>query len=136
MAAQREALPDGRYGRSAEERANRKLKIIGGTLGVALLGFVAWAGVHYVTKSDVSGQLVRFKTVSPTSVQAVLEIRKEKGDTGVCTVRSLGEDGAEVARKDVTVDRRETHFTELVTLRTTARARTTQLEGCRTAGSQ
>ncbi|MFI9236306.1 DUF4307 domain-containing protein [Streptomyces cinnamoneus] len=134
MAAERQAaLPEGRYGRSADERADRKLKIVGGVLGAALLGFVAWAGVHYVTKSDVSGQLVRSKTVSDDTVQAVLEIRKEKDATGVCTLRSLGEDGGEVARKDVTFDRREGHFTELVTVRTTGRATATELEGCRSA---
>ncbi|EME98932.1 hypothetical protein H340_19093 [Streptomyces mobaraensis NBRC 13819 = DSM 40847] len=132
MAAQREALPEGRYGRSADERANRKLKIVGGALFAVLLAFVAWAGVHYVTKSDVSGQLIRSKKVSDTSVQAVIEVRKEKNDSGVCTLRSLGEDGSEVARKDVSLDRRETHFTEFVTLRTTAPARITELEGCRT----
>ncbi|GHF16114.1 MULTISPECIES: DUF4307 domain-containing protein [Streptomyces] len=131
MAADGAALPEGRYGRSADERADRKLKIAGAVLGAALLGFVGWAGVHYITKTDVSGQLVRSQTVSDSSVQAVLEIRKEKDATGVCTVRSLGEDGTEVARKDVTLDRRETHFTELVTLRTTQRASATELEGCR-----
>ncbi|GHC66983.1 DUF4307 domain-containing protein [Streptomyces cinnamoneus] len=133
MAAEREAaVPEGRYGRSADERADRKLKIVGGVLLAALLGFVGWAGVHYVTKSDVSGQLVRSKTVSDDTVQAVLEIRKEKDATGVCTLRSLGEDGGEVARKDVTLDRREDHFTQLVTFRTIGRATATELEGCRT----
>ncbi|MBH1935523.1 DUF4307 domain-containing protein [Streptomyces sp. AV19] len=133
MAAQREALPEGRYGRSADERADRKLKIIGGALGAVLLVFLAWAAVHYITKSDVSGELTRSKSVSDSSVQAVLEIRKGKDDKGVCTLRSLGYDGSEVSRLDVTVDRAEKHFTQFVTLRTTARARITQLEGCRTA---
>ncbi|MEU1312118.1 DUF4307 domain-containing protein [Streptomyces cinnamoneus] len=134
MAAEREAaVPEGRYGRSADERADRKLKIVGGVLLAALLGFVGWAGVHYVTKSDVSGQLVRSKTVSDDTVQAVLEIRKDKDATGVCTLRSLGEDGGEVGRKDVTLDRREDHFTQLVTFRTVERATATELEGCRTA---
>ncbi|GAA3047877.1 hypothetical protein FHS39_000612 [Streptomyces olivoverticillatus] len=133
MAAEGEALPEGRYGRSADERADRKLKIVGGVLGAALLGFVGWAGVHYLTKSDVSGQLIRSRTVSASAVQAVLEVRKEKDAVGVCTLRSLGEDGSEVARKDVTLDRREAHFTELVTIRTTQRASATELEGCRTA---
>lgn len=131
MAADGAALPEGRYGRSADERADRKLKIAGAVLGAALLGFVGWAGVHYITTTDVSGQLVRSQTVSDSSVQVVLEIRKEKDATGVCTVRSLGEDGTEVARKDIALDRREAHFTELATLRTTRRASATELEGCR-----
>ncbi|MBT2386965.1 DUF4307 domain-containing protein [Streptomyces sp. ISL-11] len=133
MAAAREGLPEGRYGRSADERADRKLKIVGAVLGAGLLGVIAWSGVHYITKTDVSGQLVRSRTVSDDSVQAVLEIRKEKDAAGVCTLRSLGSDGSEVARKDVTFDRREEHFTELVTLRTTGHAAATELEGCRAA---
>ncbi|MFI1969070.1 hypothetical protein BLA24_26410 [Streptomyces cinnamoneus] len=135
MAAEPQTLPEGRYGRSADERADRKLKIVGGVLLAVLLGFVGWAGVHYITKSDISAELVRRKTMSDDTVQVVLEIRKSKDSVGVCTLRSLGEDGSEVARKDVTLDRRESHFTELVTLRTTARAFATELEGCRDAPS-
>ncbi|MFC5718975.1 DUF4307 domain-containing protein [Streptomyces gamaensis] len=133
MAAVSEKQPAGRYGRSADERADRTLKIVGGILGVALLAFVGWAGVHYITKSDVTGLLVRSQPLSDGSVQAVLEIRKDKDATGVCTLRALGEDGTEVGRKDVTLDRREAHFTELVTLRTTRRALAADLEGCTTA---
>lgn len=133
MAAAREGLPDGRYGRSADERADRKLKIVGAVLGACLLAVVGWSAVHYLTKSDVTGLLIRSKPVSDDTVQAVLEIRKDKDVTAICTLRSLGEDGGEVARKDVTLDRREDHFTELVTLHTTRRATATALEGCTTA---
>ncbi len=133
MAAEQGTPPEGRYGRSADARADRKLKIVGAVLGAALLAFVGWAGVHYVTKTDVSGQLVRSRTISDSAVQGVLEIRKEKDAVAVCTLFSLGADGSEVARKDVTFDRRETHFTAPVTIRTTAHAAATQLEGCRTA---
>ncbi|MEV4501594.1 DUF4307 domain-containing protein [Streptomyces klenkii] len=130
MAAAREGLPDGRYGRSADARADRKLKIVGAVLGAGLLGVIAWSGIHYITKTDVSGQLIRSKTVSDTAVQAVLEIRKGKDQAGVCTLRSLGADGSEVGRKDVTLDRPEEHFTESVTIRTTQHAAATELEGC------
>ena len=44
MTAVRERLPEGRYGRSADERADRKLKIVGAVLGVALLGVIGWFG--------------------------------------------------------------------------------------------
>ncbi|MFF4156458.1 DUF4307 domain-containing protein [Streptomyces sp. NPDC001678] len=133
MAAERDALPEGRYGRSADERADRKLKIVGAVLGAALLGFVGWAGVHYITSSEVTGQLTRSQTVSDSAVQAVVEVRKEKDAVAVCTLRSLGADGSEVARKDVTFDRREEHFAQRVEIRTTAHAAATELEGCRTA---
>ncbi|GHF61744.1 membrane protein [Streptomyces mashuensis] len=132
MAAEPEAPASGRYGRPADARADRTLKIVGAVLGTALLGFVAWAGVHYITQEDVSAQLLRSRPVSDSEAQAVLEIRKEKDATAVCTVRSLGEDGGEVGRKDVTLDRREAHFTTLVTVRTTSRPVATELKGCRT----
>ncbi len=38
MSAVREGLPEGRYGRSADERTDRKLKIIGSALGAGMLG--------------------------------------------------------------------------------------------------
>ncbi|MFI9205393.1 DUF4307 domain-containing protein [Streptomyces sp. NPDC053048] len=133
MAAEPGALPEGRYGRSADERADRKLKIVGGVLGAALLAFVGWAAVHYITTSDAETQMIRSKTIDDSTVQAVLEIRKEKGATTICTLRSLGSDGGEVGRRDFTFDRDETHFTELVTLRTTAHAAATELKGCRTS---
>ncbi|MEU8551959.1 DUF4307 domain-containing protein [Streptomyces roseoverticillatus] len=131
MTAAREGLPDGRYGRSADARADRKLKIVGAVLGAGLLGVVAWSGIHYITKTDVTGQLLRSKPVSDDTVQAVVEIRKGKDQTGVCTLRSLGADGSEVGRKDVTLDRREEHFTEFVVMRTTQHAAATELESCR-----
>ncbi|MFI1801779.1 DUF4307 domain-containing protein [Streptomyces sp. NPDC020379] len=130
MAAAREGLPDGRYGRSADRRADRQLKIVGTVLGVALAGLLIWFGVHYVTKTDVSAQLIRSKPMSDTTVQAVLEVRKGKNDVGVCTLRSLGSDGSEVGRMDVRMDRKEEHFTERVTMRTTQHAAATELEGC------
>ncbi|QLE73687.1 DUF4307 domain-containing protein [Streptomyces rectiverticillatus] len=136
MAAARDGLPDGRYGRSADARTDRKLKIIGAALGAGLLGVIAWSGVDYITRSDVTGQLLRSKPVSDDTVEAVIEVRKDKDRTAVCTLRSLGADGAEVGRKDVTLDRREDHFAELVTLRTTAHAAATELEGCRTASGR
>ncbi|MEV5505766.1 DUF4307 domain-containing protein [Streptomyces orinoci] len=135
MAAESPTLPEGRYGRTADQRADRKLKIAAIVLGTALAGGVGWAGVHYLTAPEVTGQLIRSRTVSDSSVQAVLEIRKDKSTEGVCTLRSLGSDGNEVARKDVPLERGRSHFTQLVTLRTTAWAAATDLEGCRTASN-
>ncbi|MCC3771885.1 DUF4307 domain-containing protein [Streptomyces sp. UNOC14_S4] len=132
MAAAREGLPEGRYGRSADQRADRNLKIVGAVLGVALAGVLVWFGVHYATKADVSAELIRSKPMSETTVQAVLEVRKDKDATGTCTLRALGGDGSEVGRMDVRLDRKEEHFTERVTMRTTQHAASTKLEGCTT----
>ncbi|MER0242890.1 DUF4307 domain-containing protein [Streptomyces sp. HSW2009] len=134
MASVRDARPDGRYGRSADERADRKLKIIGATLGVALLGVVGWVGYSYIAGQDVSGRVIAFKVVSEHAVEVHLEVRKDPGDTGVCTVRSQAEDGAEVGRKDFTFDQRQKQVDEVVTLRTTRRATNAELVECTGAG--
>ena len=49
-------LPEGRYGRSADERADRKLKIIGSVLGVALLVLVGWFAYYYVGGNKISAE--------------------------------------------------------------------------------
>ncbi|KOG90905.1 DUF4307 domain-containing protein [Streptomyces varsoviensis] len=131
MSAVREELPAGRYGRSADQRADRKLKVIGAVLGAALIGVIVWFGVHHITSSDVTGELIRSKIVSDDSTQAVLELRKDRDATAVCTVRALDKDQVEVGRKDVTLNERESHLTTLVKIRTTARATAAELVGCK-----
>ncbi len=135
MSAVREELPAGRYGRSADRRADRKLKVIGAVLGAALVGVVVWLGVHHITSSDVTGELIRSKVVSDTSAQAVLEVRKDRDQTAVCTVRSLDVDHVEVGRKDVTLNEREDHLTTLVKIRTTGPATASELVGCKATTS-
>ncbi|UNO40192.1 DUF4307 domain-containing protein [Streptomyces sp. MST-110588] len=130
MAAVREGLPDGRYGRSSDQRADRKLKIIGSVLGVALLGVVGWAGASYISKQDLSGRVITWKAVSDHAVKVHLEIVKGTDDKGVCTLRSQAESGAEVGRKDVTVDQRTDQVDTEVTIRTTQRATNAVLVGC------
>ncbi|MEV0370482.1 DUF4307 domain-containing protein [Streptomyces sp. NPDC050636] len=134
MTAVREGLPDGRYGRSADQRADRKLKIIGVVLGVALLGVIGWAGTSYISGQDLSGRVITWDTVSDSAVKVHLEVVKGKDDTGVCTLRSQSEDGAEVGRKDVTVDQRAEQVDTEVTVRTTKRATNATLVGCTVSG--
>ncbi|MEV7377892.1 DUF4307 domain-containing protein [Streptomyces lydicus] len=130
MTAVREGLPDGRYGRSADQRADRKLKIIGAVLGAVLLGVVAWSGVSYIAGQDLSGRVITWDAVSDHAVKVHLEIVKGADDKGVCTLRSQADDGSEVGRKDVTVDQRTEQVDTEVTVRTTKRATNAVLVGC------
>ncbi|WP_221347710.1 DUF4307 domain-containing protein [Streptomyces beigongshangae] len=122
-------LPDGRYGRSADERADRKLKIIGSVLGVALLVLVGYFAVHYVGGNKISAEVISFD-VSDSAVEVHLEVRKDAGVTGYCTVRSQAEDGAEVGRADFRFDQDASRVDQVLTLRTTAPGTTAELLGC------
>jgi hypothetical protein len=115
-------LPQGRYGRTADERADRKLKIVGAVFGVVLLTVIAWIGVSYISRTQVSAELTRWKVVSDTQVQGVLEVHKGTDQSGVCTVRALAVDQSEVGRKDIRLTQHSDHFTTLVDIRTTGRA--------------
>ena len=60
MSAVREGLPEGRYGRSADERTDRKLTIVGAALGAVLLGVIGWIGWDYVAGQSVSAEVIKF----------------------------------------------------------------------------
>ncbi|MDI3389368.1 DUF4307 domain-containing protein [Streptomyces sp. B-S-A8] len=131
MSAVREQLPEGRYGRSADDRADRKLKAVGSVLGVLLLGTIGWIGYDYVSgKSAFGGELIKFKVTSAQSVDVHVEIRKSADVSGTCTLRALAESGAEVGRKDIAFEQREDVVNEVVTLRTTERATAAELVFC------
>ncbi|GFE22401.1 MULTISPECIES: DUF4307 domain-containing protein [Streptomyces] len=136
MTAVREGLPDGRYGRSADERADRKLKIIGAVLGAALLGVIGWSGISYISGQDLSGRVIGWDAVSDHALKVHLEVVKDADTTGVCTLRSQAEDGSEVGRKDITVDQRSGQVDTEVTVRTTKRATNAVLVGCTASGAR
>jgi hypothetical protein len=123
------SLSEGRYGRSGDQRADRNLKITGGVLGVVFLALLGWFGYHYIGGSDISGQVVAFRT-SADSVRVHLEVHKDSGTHGYCTVRSLAEDHSEVGRADFRFDSSATSVDKVVTLRTTAPGTTAELLGC------
>ncbi|MFE9933636.1 DUF4307 domain-containing protein [Streptomyces sp. NPDC005533] len=135
MSAVREGLPEGRYGRSADERADRKLKIVGAALGAALLGVVGWIGWDYIAGQSVSAEVIKFQVVSDTEVKVHLEVRKEASVTGVCSLSSQDKEHGEVGRADFTFAQPEGRVDEVVSLRTTHRATMIELVGCRPAGS-
>ncbi|MFF7885675.1 DUF4307 domain-containing protein [Streptomyces sp. NPDC020794] len=123
-------LPEGRYGRSEDERADRKLKVIGTVLGVALLALMGWFGYYYVFSNKISAEVITFKAVSDNAVQVHLEVRKDAGAHGYCTLRSQADDGGEVGRADFRFDQDSSRIDKVVTLRTTARGGTAELLGC------
>ncbi|MGP3984999.1 DUF4307 domain-containing protein [Streptomyces sp. KR80] len=143
MTATGEGLPADRYGRSSaglrhggsQARADRTLKIVGAVLGAGLLAVVAWSGVSYISGQKVSGELIKFKVVSDTAVEAHLEVRKDADTAGVCTLRAQAEDGGEVGRKDIRFDEREGRVDKVATVVTTRRATAVELIGCTSATS-
>ncbi|MFZ3559514.1 MULTISPECIES: DUF4307 domain-containing protein [unclassified Streptomyces] len=125
-------LPEGRYGssRSADARADRKLKIAGIVLGTLFAAMMVWFGWYYVVGgSKFSGELIAFDT-NKNNVQVHMEIRKDSDATGYCTIRSQSEDGAEVGRADFRFDQKQDRIDKVVTLRTTGRATSAELIGC------
>ncbi|MFF4351568.1 DUF4307 domain-containing protein [Streptomyces sp. NPDC001530] len=122
-------LPEGRYGRSADERADRKLKVIGSILAVGLLALVGCFAYHYVVQNKISAEVITFDT-SDSAVKVHLEVRKDADATGYCTVRSQAEDGSEVGRADFRFTGHATRIDKVVTLRTTAPGTTAELLGC------
>jgi hypothetical protein len=131
MSGVREQLPESRYGRAAEQRTDRRLKVLGAVLGTGLIGLVVWFGWSYVGGQKISAELIKFSVVSDSEVQVHLEIRKDADATGSCTVRSRSRDGAEVGRLQVPVERAgESRIDQVVKIRTTARGTTAELAGC------
>ncbi|MDN3297652.1 DUF4307 domain-containing protein [Streptomyces ficellus] len=130
MSAVREGLPEGRYGRSADERADRRLRIVGAVLGAALVAMVGWFGYDYVAGQKVSAELIKFDVSADDRVQVHLEVRKDKDAKGFCTLRALARDGGEVGHKDVRFDQAADRIDQVVTVRTTAKATSAELLGC------
>ncbi len=122
-------LPEGRYGRSTDERADRRLRVAAAVLGAVLLALVGWFGYHYVVGNKISAEIITFETYDD-SVKVHLEVRKDAGTDGYCTVRSQAESGAEVGRADFRFDGGDTRIDKVVTLRTTSTGTTAELLGC------
>ncbi|MEU7472229.1 DUF4307 domain-containing protein [Streptomyces sp. NPDC044984] len=124
-------LPEGRYGRSSDQQADRTLKAVGAVLAVLTLALIGWFGYHHVVQNEISAEVIGFDTAED-SVKVHLEVHKDAGTAGYCTVRSQAEDGAEVGRADFRFDEDATRVDEVVTLRTTSRGTSAELVGCHT----
>lgn len=123
-------LPEGRYGPAADQRADRRLRIVGAVLGAALLAVVGWFGYDYIAGQKISAEVIKFDVVSDHRVQVHLEVRKDEGAKGYCTMRSQSVDGAEVGRADFRFDQAEGRVDKVITLKTRARGTDAQLVGC------
>jgi hypothetical protein len=122
-------LPEGRYGRSSDERADHKLRIIATALGAALVVLIGYLAYHYVVENKISAEVITFQA-SADSVQAHLEVHKKAGASGYCTLRSQAADGTEVGRADFHFTGPATRIDRVVTLRTTSEGTTAELLGC------
>ncbi|NUR05266.1 MAG: DUF4307 domain-containing protein [Streptomyces sp.] len=122
-------LPEGRYGRSSDERADRKLKIAGTVLGALLLVLIGYFAYHYVAQNKISAEVITFDA-QKDSVKVHLEVRKDADTSGYCTIRSQSKDGAEVGRADFRFGGHATRIDRVVTLRTTSEGTTAELLGC------
>ncbi|MFR9800292.1 DUF4307 domain-containing protein [Streptomyces sp. MS06] len=121
--------PEGRYGRTSDARSDRTLKVVGSVLGAALLVVVGWFGYHYVAGTAISAQVITFRTTDE-AVRVHLEVHKDAGTAGYCTIRSQAADGSEVGRADFRFSGSDTRIDKVVTLRTTSRGTTAELLGC------
>ncbi|MEU9398502.1 DUF4307 domain-containing protein [Streptomyces sp. SID4985] len=124
-------LPQGRYGRSSDERTDRTLKVVGAVLGALVIALVGYFAYHYVARNEISAQVITFQAEGDT-VKVHLEVHKDSGVDGYCTLRSQAADGAEVGRADFPFTGAATRVDKVVTLRTTARGTTAELLGCHT----
>ncbi|KAB1147775.1 DUF4307 domain-containing protein [Streptomyces luteolifulvus] len=121
--------PEGRYGRSSDARADRTLKVVGAVLAAALLALVGYFAYHYVGQNKISAEVITFDP-STDAVKVHLEVRKDAGVSGYCTLRSQAENGAEVGRADFRFEGPATRIDKVVTLRTTSAGTTAELLGC------
>ena len=53
----------------ADERADRKLKIVGAVLGALLLALIGWFGYDYIAGQKISAEMIKFEVVSDTRGQ-------------------------------------------------------------------
>lgn len=121
-----------RYGRrSPRGGKDRGLRIAFVVFLAVLVSGTVWFGLDHANR-DVTASIPSFEVTSDQSVEARIEVRKDKDDVAVCVLRSRGADGAEVGRKEVRIPAADTKTVTVVeVLRTTARPNTAELDGCR-----
>ena len=111
----------------------RLLAVLFTALVVALVAAVLQMLWSRYTAETVTGEVLGFTVTSDSSVDVRLRVNKKPGSRAYCIVRSREFSGAEVARDVVAVDAVGTPGRTArgeITLRTTARAVTGEVQGC------
>ncbi|WP_436787614.1 DUF4307 domain-containing protein [Yinghuangia sp. YIM S10712] len=125
------ARPD-RYGRRPSRSGqDRGLRIAFVVFLALLVSGTVWFGLDHANR-DVTASIPSFEVTSDRTVEAHIEVRKDKDDTAVCILRSRSEDGTEVGRKEVRIPAADSKTVTVVeVLQTIARPNTAELDGCR-----
>ena len=79
--------PEGRYGRSSDERSDRRLKLAGAVFGALLLALMGYFAYYYVGQNKISAEVIEYD-FTDRAVKVHLEVRKDSGASGYCTIRS------------------------------------------------
>jgi hypothetical protein len=125
-----------RYGRRAGlggsgKGSDKGLRIAFVVFLVLLVSGTVWIGLDKANP-DIRASIPTFKITSDRTVEAQIEVVKDKKKEAVCVLRSRAADGSEVGRKEVRIPAGSSKtVTVTETLQTTARPNTAELDGCR-----
>jgi hypothetical protein len=123
------ARPD-RYGRPPRRFGPAARRV---AVGAALAAAVAVVAVVWaLSRPAVEAGVTAFRAVSDTRVDVTFEVHKPARDTAVCVVRARDSHGGQAGYAQVTIGpARASSVTVTTALRTTARATTGEVGGCR-----
>ena len=127
------AAQEPRYSAHGGGWGQRLLAVLFTLLVVAFVVAVLLELWSRYTAESVTGNVLGFSVTSASTVDVRVEVVKKPGSRAYCIVRSRSADGAEVARDVLTVDDLGTDARTArgqITLRTTARAVTGEVQGC------
>ncbi|MCF2528194.1 DUF4307 domain-containing protein [Yinghuangia soli] len=120
-----------RTGAGAKDGKDRGLRIAFVVFLVLLVSGTVWIGLDHANR-DVTATIPTFEVTSDSTVEARIEVTKDKDKEAVCVLRSRSEDGTEVGRKEVRIPASSSKVTTVrEVLQTTARPNTAELDGCR-----
>lgn len=122
-----DGYPSGRYGGRSRPRW-RTFALSG--LGIALLtAVVSWYGLKNANP-PISPTVLAYNVVSDQVTTVTFDVVKPASQAVVCAVEALDVNGVDVGRATVTLPAGQHDITRTVTLRTSARAITGQVEEC------